>query len=139
MRTILCVLALTISVGCSEKPISESTAQPDAIDAGTQQLNPVTAADRESFGAVWRNADDGARQKMADLSKVHPLFNGASKKVVEEALGSPSFSGVDKFGEDTMKYELGAMPEDIGGGQYHLTFVFENAIVIRVMGNSMTF
>lgn len=76
---------------------------------------------------------------MADLAKVHPLFQGATKAQIKEAFGQAAESGIDKFGEDVMRYELGDVPEADGGGKYHLTFVFQNNGVVRVMGNFVSF
>jgi hypothetical protein len=76
---------------------------------------------------------------MADLAKVHPLFQGATKPQIKKAMGQATETGIDKFGDDVMRYELGDVPEADGGGKYHLTFVFENNVVVRVMGNFVSF
>jgi len=75
---------------------------------------------------------------MANLTEVHPLFQGATKFQVKEALGQATESGIDKYGMDVICYELGDIPDADGGGNYHLTFVFENEVVVSVLGNFMT-
>ncbi len=72
---------------------------------------------------------------MADVAKVGTLFEGVPKTQISELFGDATQVGIDKFGEDVLRYELGDVPEADGGGKYHLTFVFEKDVVIRVMGN----
>jgi hypothetical protein len=58
---------------------------------------------------------------------------------VSELLGEATQAGIDQFGEDVLRYELGDVHEADGAGRYHLTFVFEDNKVVRVMGNIFSF
>ena len=121
-RHLAIVVAALSLVGCSVKSTS-----PNAAPTNEQSI----------FGGKWKAASQEQRRTMADVAKAYQLFQGATKSQVIKALGQATESGIDKYGEDVICYRLGDVPD--GGGEYHLTFVFENGAVIRVTGNSMRF
>ena len=114
-RILTCLLATSALIGCGDQPTSQ---------------DPLA-----DFSYEWKAASTEERRRMADLVKVYPLFQGATKPQITAALGEPSEEGIDRFGDDVMRYELGDVPESDGGAKYHLTFVFEDDVVVNVMGN----
>ena len=129
-RIILCLLIAAI--GCSPKKPPEQILSESQLRELDPELNRMS---REEFAAKWRSSEATERQRLADLRIVFGLFDGAMKSEVLDALGEPDEMGIDPFNEDVTKYLLGEAPEQEGGGHYHLTFVFEDDRVIRVMGN----
>lgn len=91
----------------------------------------LTGEQRE-FADAWRDATPEDKRPMANVAKVGQLFQGESKAVIKEVFGEATKSGVDNFGEDMMRYELGGSSEF--GGDY-LHFVFEEGVVTSVMGS----
>jgi hypothetical protein len=113
-----------LSFGCGKEP-----------PGGTAESTDGVSDERAEFGTAWKEASIDQRRQMVDIIKISTLFQGATKSEVNDAMGPADTMGVDKFGEDVMRYELGVMPENLGGGSYHLTIVFENDLVVNVMSN----
>jgi hypothetical protein len=126
-------LAVAVAVvGCGDDATDWAT--PPAEPAQTKELT----AELIEFGDNWKRASEVRRLAMADLAKVQSLFHGATKSQVQTALNDADESGIDRFSEDVMRYELGDAPAAYGGGKYHLTFVFEDDEVVRVMTNAIS-
>lgn len=148
-RLIGFLLCTSAFAGCGGAPTEEVIDPPTAAnlsdaapstglgvsDAAAPNSGSDLVKKRSEVGDRWKSASPDKRRELADVRTFHSLFQGATKAQVEEALGAADESGVDTFGEDVMRYELGTAPESEGGGSYHLTFVFENDAVVRVMGN----
>jgi hypothetical protein len=110
----------------------------DSDEAAVESVAPELSTEQAAFADKWTSASEAERRTMADLAKVYPVFLGATQTHIEKAIGKPTTAGVDAFGTDLMRYELGDVPEADGGGKYHLTFVFEDGKVVSLMGNSVT-
>jgi hypothetical protein len=156
-RFYLALLSTLMCVGCRGQAASPDAA-PDARPTAVSEIRDpemiVTAdnsrkateeivakplsTEQTDFSDQWKSASEGERRTMADLRKVYPVFLGAEKGQIEKAFGQPTNAGVDNFGADVMRYELGDAPEVDGGGKYHLTFVFEDELVVSVMGSFAT-
>jgi hypothetical protein len=148
-RILACLLAASALIGCGERPTSQdplatpsrTSAPPPTVvleEANEPVATNVTAeltTEQTDFGNEWKASSTEERRRMADLAKVYPLFQGATKPQIKAALGVPSGAGIDRFGDDVMRYELGDVPGADGGGKYHLTFVFKDDVVVTVMGN----
>jgi hypothetical protein len=96
------------------------------------------SAEQSEFSEKWTAASNEERRQLADLAKVYPVFNGATRAQIKSAFGPATKDGIDNFGDDVMRYELGAIPETDGLGKYHLTFVFQDGKVVSVTGNLIT-
>ena len=149
-RLITLTFVATVVTGCGGRPSTTqdnrpatSTQVPDPVGTSesstelpeTNKVAPQLTTEQTEFGDKWKAASQEERRAMADVAKVHMLFQGATRTQIKEAFGQADETGIDKFGDDVTRYELGAVPEADGGGQYHLTFVYENDTVVRVMGN----
>ena len=96
------------------------------------------SAEQANFSDKWKAASDEERRQLADLAKVYPAFNGATREQIKSAFGPATKDGVDNFGADVMRYELGVIPDTDGLGKYHLTFEFQDGKVASVTGNLIT-
>ena len=136
MRRLL-PLAFTIcaTLGCNSN--STQSHSSDAILAGSPEATDLSLEVNE-FAGRWKNATPQEHQQMADLSKVGRLFMGARREEIKAVFGAPDQSGIDNFGADVMRYELGPLP-DLDGLPAHLTFEFENGVVARLTGNAISF
>jgi hypothetical protein len=126
-RVLIIVLAIAGVLGCGEK--TEAPGTGGAI---------ATPAEIDDFAERWKNATLEERQDMADLEKVGKLFLGATKDQIESVFGPPDQSGIDDWGNDVMRYELGTMP-DLDGHAVHLAFEFQDGIVTVLTGNTISF
>jgi hypothetical protein len=136
MRHILpFVLVILSASGCGDKK-----GQTDSSDASLPAVRGATSSssDIDDYATQWEAATPQERQGLADLNKVSQLFLGADKEKIEEVFGPADQSGIDDFGMDVMRYELGTL-KDMDGQKAHLTFVFEKGVVTSVMGNSISF
>ncbi len=145
-RLISLTVVATVITGCGDPSTirdatSVNSTPPRQSPNSTAQLSQQQTAtealsdERISFGTKWKAAALEDRRAMADVAKVGTMFQGVTKTEISELFGDATQAGVDKFGEDVLRYELGDVPEADGGGKYHLTFVFEDNVVVRVMGN----
>ena len=126
-RSLLLTILPVLVLGCSS--------QEDAPDeSGTISVS-AEGLSREEFAERWLKADTKTRLELADTSMLYQYYQGEGKSAVVEELGEPDEQGVDKFGEDIVRYNLGKAPEELGDYMMHVTFVFEQDSVIRVMGN----
>ena len=136
MRQFLPVVLVIVSAsGCGDKN--------GQTDSGETRLPAAQGAissssDIDDYAEKWKAATAQERQGLADLNKVSQLFLGADKERIEEVFGRPDQSGIDDFGMDVMRYELGTL-KVMDDQEAHLTFVFEKGVVTSVMGNSISF
>jgi len=145
-QLVLPMLMTLDCVGCSDQAArtnehSGISNQADTSKSSVKDETPaLLSSEQIRFGHQWKAASLEKRQTMAAVNKIGSLFLGATKAQIKEALGEPDKSGVDNFGEDVMRYELGPLAgfED-NRFQSHLTFVFKNNAVVNVMGNSVSF
>lgn len=126
-RSLLLPILLVLVVGCSTQ--QDTPDQSESISVAAEGLS------RPEFAEQWREADTKARLELADTSMLYQYYQGEGKSAVMEELGEPDEQGVDNFGEDIARYNLGKAPEDLGDYMMHVTFVFEQDSVIRVTGN----
>jgi hypothetical protein len=145
-RLIGLTILATVITGCGDRPTTQDATpanstppqeSPDSTDLVSQQQTATQAlsAEQINFGTKWKAAGIDDRRAMADVAKVGAMFQGVSKTQIGELFGEATQAGIDRFGEDVLRYELGDVPEADGGGKYHMTFVFEANVVVRVMGN----
>lgn len=156
-RFYVALLSTLLCAGCRDQAASPDAAPDASLTAASEIRDPemiVTSdnsgkateeivakplsTEQTDFSDQWKSASEADRRTMADLRKVYPVFLGAEKSQIEKAFGQPTNAGVDNFGADVMRYGLGDAPEADGGGKYHLTFVFEDELVVSVMGSSAT-
>ncbi len=124
-RLIFVVVAVSSITSCNRQPANHSS--PVVI--------PEEAVNWTTFSDRWASASHEDRRSLANVMEIWTAFNGSTREQIKNVFGKADQSGVDKYGEEVLRYELGAIPELDGVIQYHLTFVFENDAVIRVMGN----
>ena len=135
MHRLIIILVATWIAGCSQQPPRSENPANETSDATVPEAVAEGTADWTTFSKRWASASHADRRSMANVMEIGEAFQGATKGRVNEVFGEADQSGMDDFGEDVLRYELGEMPGSDGTAQYHLTFVFDQDVVVRVMGN----
>ncbi len=131
-------LAMCCIIGCGRRPSAQQNDSSETANVSTTTVDAPLSPEAAELSKRWKEASLEERQILADVNKVGKIFLGASRAQVRAAFGEADQSGIDMYGEDVLRYELGTIP-DTEDAKAHLTFVFENDVVSNVMGNSFSF
>ena len=131
-------LAVCCIVGCGRGPSGQQNDSNGVANGPTTNVDVTLSAEAADLSKRWKTASLEERQTLADVGKVGQMFMGATREQVKAVFGKADQSGIDDFGEDILRYELGTIP-DTTDAKAHLTFGFENDVVSNVMGNCISF
>jgi hypothetical protein len=131
-------LAVCCMIGCGRQPSGQQNDSSETANVPATTMDVPLSPEVAELSKRWKAASLEERQILADVNKIGKIFLGASREEVRAAFGEADQSGIDMYGDDVLRYELGTIP-DTEDAKAHLTFVFENDVVSNVMGNSFSF
>jgi len=137
-RFLSLALALCCIIGCGRQPSVQQDDSNEIANGPTTTVDATLSPEVAELSKRWKAASLEERQILADVNKVGKMFMGVSREQVRAVFGEADQSGIDMYGDDVFRYELGTIP-NTEDAKAHLTFVFENDVVCNVMGNRSSF